>query len=109
MGHGKGAPAWQAGPLASWRAAPYSTSKGGGKGAGGGHYEFRAFYKGLVKGGLIPGAGHRADEQCLYIKNLPSDTTDQNLYELFAPFGAIAPLGVKAMLKEDGTCNSVGF
>merc|ERR1719461_720732 len=63
----------------------------------------------VVKSGVLPGSGKRPDEQCVYVKNLPPDTTDQCLYELFCPFGAIAPRGVKAMLKEDGTCNSVGF
>mmetsp|Transcript_28033 Transcript_28033/g.80538 ORF Transcript_28033/g.80538 Transcript_28033/m.80538 type:complete len:284 (-) Transcript_28033:48-899(-) len=88
------------GPGAGW--------KGGfGKGARGG--SFRSMLKGLMKGGALPGVGTRPDEQCVYVKGLPPDTTDLNLYELFAPFGAIAPTGVKAMLKEDGTCNSVGF
>jgi len=48
------------------------------------------------------------DCQC-FIKNLPSDTTDLDLYKLFAPFGAIPPTGVKAMANPDGTCKGFGF
>merc|ERR1719221_345485 len=65
--------------------------------------------KGLMKGGAIPGMGSRPDEQCVYVKGLPPDTSDLSMYELFSPFGAIAPTDVKAMLKPDGTCTSVGF
>eukprot|EP00972_Heterocapsa_arctica_P089463 13189359-Heterocapsa_arctica.AAC.1 len=45
----------------------------------------------------------------LYIRNLPSDTTDLDLYELFSSFGAIAPRGVKAMTGPDGVCTGIGF
>merc|ERR1712187_1005201 len=49
------------------------------------------------------------DEQQVYVSNLPPDTTDENLYQLFAPFGAIGPIVVKAMKNEDGTCKGFGF
>lgn len=117
-GKGGGANAGAAGAWGYSRPSPYpgkgpygyeaSWGKGGGKG-GGAPFDFPTLIKGLIKGGQIPGVGTRPDEHCVYIKNLPTDTTDFNLYELFAPFGPIAPQGVKAMLKEDGTCNSVGF
>lgn len=45
----------------------------------------------------------------VFIKNLPSDTTDCDLYKLFAPFGAISPSGVKAMVNADGSCKGIGF
>lgn len=112
---GKGPQPGKGGMAAGWappRAAPYPQGKGGGKSDeswGGGGGDFRSWFKGLCKGGVIPGIGVRPEDQCLYIKNLPTDTTDQCLYELFSPFGPIAPQGVKAMLKEDGTCTSVGF
>jgi len=99
---GKG-PAHQAQPYYD----NYDSGKGGGKSGGGG---FKAMYRGLVKGGYIPGSdGARPDEQCVYIKGLPTDTSDVNLFELFSPFGRLAPQGVKAMLHPDGTCTSVGF
>jgi len=41
---------------------------------------------------------------------LPSDCTDKELYEIFAPFGAIAPFGVTAVLSEDRmSCRGFGF
>lgn len=62
-----------------------------------------------VKNGLFPCGTTRPDEQCVYIRGLPSDTTDLDLYKMFSVFGAIPPRGVKAMTKEDGSCNSIGF
>lgn len=96
------------------RTSPYSGGKGWGGGWGkgqadGGEFTFWSLMQTVVKSGVLPGSGKRPDEQCVYVKNLPPDTTDQCLYELFCPFGAIAPRGVKAMVKDDGTCNSVGF
>merc|ERR1711988_893483 len=61
----------------------------------------------MGKGGIIPW-GSRPDENCVYFKGLPVDCTDLDLYELCAPFGAIPPGGVSAMMK-DGMCNGIGF
>jgi len=112
--HGKG-PDLRSQPYASPYAPAYANQppppqdggKGGHKGAP--QCSFREFYKGLAKGGVLPGTGQRPDEQCVYVKGLPADTSDLSMYELFSVFGAIAPQGVKAMLKPDGTCTSVGF
>merc|ERR1712046_5884 len=49
------------------------------------------------------------DDQQVYLSGLPPDTTDEGLYQLCAPFGAIGPIGVKAMMNPDGTCKGVGF
>jgi len=49
------------------------------------------------------------DDQQVFVGNLPPDTKDEDLYGLFAPFGAIAPTGVKAMMNPDGTCKGYGF
>ncbi|CAE8622168.1 unnamed protein product, partial [Polarella glacialis] len=43
------------------------------------------------------------------IAGLPIDTTDLDLYKIFAPFGALFPKGVRAMLHPDGTCKGIGF
>merc|ERR1719367_1108667 len=51
-----------------------------------------------------PGTGWMNDQNALYVANLPADTTDLDLYRIFAPFGAIAPKGVRAMLNEDMSC-----
>merc|ERR1712137_1517306 len=45
----------------------------------------------------------------IYISNLPSDTTDVDLFKLFCTFGALAPSGVKAMTNDDGSCKGIGF
>lgn len=65
----------------------------------------------LLKGvsSAIPGAGKVPDENQIYIRGLPSDTSDLELYKMFSPFGAIQQRGVKAMLGQDGRCTGVGF
>lgn len=88
------------------KGGPYD-GKGGGKGKNkGGFYGLYGAVKqaGILGGGTVP-------EECqLYISNLPQDTTDTDLYKLFAPFGAIAPTGVKAMPNSDKTgCVGIGF
>merc|ERR1711920_935599 len=60
------------------------------------------------KAGLL-GAIKVPVECQLYVKNLPPDMTDIDLFRLFAPFGAIASSGVKVMCNEDGTCKGFGF
>lgn len=81
-------------------------SKGHGKALALG--SFASLYGAVKKAGLL-GAGTTPQECQVYIKNLPSDTTDADLYKLFSPFGAIAPSGCKAMTNDDGTCKGFGF
>merc|ERR1711972_705957 len=66
-------------------------------------------YGAAKRAGLLGGSGKVPPECMVYVKNLPSDTTDADLYRLFAPFGAIAPTGAKAMQTEDGSCKGIGF
>mmetsp|Transcript_57062 Transcript_57062/g.167068 ORF Transcript_57062/g.167068 Transcript_57062/m.167068 type:complete len:251 (+) Transcript_57062:73-825(+) len=87
------------------RAAPY----GKGMGKDGGKGGIKSLIIGASKQGLLPGGGQKVDEHCVYIKGLPTDTTDLELYKLVAPFGAIAQRGVTAMLQPDGSCTSIGF
>jgi len=82
---------------------------GQGKAGGGGGNGIKALIIQASKQGTLPGGGPKADNQCVYIKGLPSDTTDLELYKLCAPFGAIAQRGVTAMHHPDGTCTSIGF
>merc|ERR1712228_341884 len=59
-----------------------------------------------------PGAGSfksRSEAQQLCIKGLPPDCTDYDLYKLCAPFGALCPQGVKAMLNGEGQCTGIGW
>jgi len=86
--------------------------KAGGKGKGK-PGTFSSADIGQVISGLIKqlpgGTGKKPDENCLYITGLPTNTTDTDLYKLFAPFGAIPAMGVKAKVNPDGACSGVGF
>lgn len=66
---------------------------------------------GIIDSGELPGGAMYAnDENTLFIRGLPRDTTDLELYQIFAPFGAIAPRGCRAMRAEDKmTCKGTGF
>mmetsp|Transcript_81792 Transcript_81792/g.100331 ORF Transcript_81792/g.100331 Transcript_81792/m.100331 type:complete len:279 (+) Transcript_81792:78-914(+) len=81
--------------------------KGGGKGQWGG---IKGLFTGLLEAKALPGAAEMDnDRNALYVSGLPSDTQDVDLYRIFAPFGAIAPKGVKAMQNPDGSCQGWGF
>jgi len=108
-GKGKGGDNW-----GQNRSYPY----GGGKGGKGGDFDggkgsasVQILKKGLIQAGVLPGTGKgsKSDAKQLYIRGLPSDTSDIDLSDIFAPFGAIPPRGVKAMLNPDGSCTGVGF
>lgn len=112
------------------RAEPYSAGKGKGKGAEQGWGQesygkaggkdgkgkgktpapasFGALLGAVKKQGLL-GDGAVPHECQVYVQNLPADTTDVDLYKLFAPFGAIAPTGAKALMGPDGGCKGIGF
>merc|ERR1711972_140220 len=57
----------------------------------------------------LPGSGKKPDQNCLYVKGLPTNTSDLDLYRIFAPYGAIPATGVKAMMTPEGSCTGVGF
>lgn len=82
---------------------------GGGKGFGGKPGSILDIKKGLQDEHLLPGGKWSNDDGALHIGGLPPDTTDKDLYEIFAPFGAIPSRGLKAMLNQDGTCTGVAF
>lgn len=69
---------------------------------------FNAIYQSVKKAGVL-GGGIVPPECSVFIKNIPADTTDLDLYKLFSPFGAIPTTGVKAMINPDGTCKGFGF
>jgi RNA recognition motif-containing protein len=97
-------------------ASPYGKGKGaeggkGGKGGKGGDVEIntKGLIKGAMKGGILPSfPGERPLENQLYVRGLPSDCTDRDVYELFAPFGAIPPKGILTK-QQDGACTGVAF
>mmetsp|Transcript_54180 Transcript_54180/g.150319 ORF Transcript_54180/g.150319 Transcript_54180/m.150319 type:complete len:245 (-) Transcript_54180:107-841(-) len=102
---------------AGGKSGPYG---GGCKGGGGwdkggwgkGGCSIQMLKQSLVMMGVLPGgrsSKERSDAQQLYIKGLPSDTTDGDLHDIFGPFGAIPAKGVKAVLSPEGTCTGVGW
>merc|ERR1712150_109076 len=68
----------------------------------------------LQMGGILPGMGiggvWNDNDPCIWISNLPKDTTEEDIYELFAPFGAIPPKGIRLQKSKEtgvfsGMCN----
>jgi len=78
--------------------------KGKGKGKG-----IKALKQVLNDGGALPGGKWSNDENALFVGGLPPDTTTEDLYEIFATFGAIPARGCKAMTGDDGSCKGIGF
>jgi len=85
----------------------YGGRTGGGIGPGGGTID--ELIVSILKNGSFPQLDRSTCTQ-LYLSGLPPDTTDLDLYKMFSPFACpIRPNGVKAMLREDGSCTGVGF
>merc|ERR1719254_106951 len=63
----------------------------------------------LQSSGALPGGKWANDENALFVGGLPQDTTTEDLYEIFAPFGAIPSRGCKAMMNDWGGCKGIGF
>jgi len=97
------------------RPGPYGACGGGGKGGeGGARGSVQMLKRNLISMGVLPGTkagkGAKLDDSCqLYIKGLPADCSDRDLADIFSPFGAIPPRGIKAMLDGEGQCTGVGF
>eukprot|EP00928_Gymnodinium_smaydae_P013740 TRINITY_DN1498_c0_g1_i2.p1 TRINITY_DN1498_c0_g1~~TRINITY_DN1498_c0_g1_i2.p1 ORF type:complete len:320 (-),score=100.74 TRINITY_DN1498_c0_g1_i2:182-1141(-) len=81
--------------------------KAGGKGGGKGTMDL--IMQAFDQAAVLPGAGLGNDHNNMYVSNLPPDCTDEHLYKLFGPFGAIHSRGVKVMKNPDGTCKGFGF
>lgn len=97
-------------------AAPPSASKGAPKGAGPakgkgkGSLTAKAIYRSFCEKEVLPGcSGFVSEENSLYVSGLPIDTTDLDLYRIFAPFGALAARAVRTMCHQDGNCKGFGF
>jgi len=97
----------QMGPVVVPHVIPtgYSGSKGGGHGFG----DLTLFKKGLGRGNVLPVSNWSTDEGAVYVHGLPPGATDLDLYEIFSPFGAIPPRGVKVMKAGGGACSGIGF
>jgi len=87
--------------------------KGFGKGGGGmapaSSCDIQTVVRSITRANILPGSGEKPDANTIFVKGVPRDTTDLDLYKIFAPIGAIAVNGVKAMLDSDGACKGVGF
>jgi len=117
----KGAPAWDGGKSSGKSGAMGGFGGKGGKdggksgksgkdGKGKGKCSIREIVKGMVKGQALPGTQEYSnDANALYVAGLPADTTDLELYKIFASFGAIPPMGVRAMCGDDDMCKGFGF
>lgn len=88
---------------------PQGGFKGADKGAGKGDSTIKVLKKGLQMAEALPGGKWQNDAGAIWIGGLPTDTTDLDLYHIFAPFGSIPSNGVRAMLNEDGSCKGYGF
>eukprot|EP01083_Nonionella_stella_P041732 113045_1 len=53
------------------------------------------------------GAAETGDQMNLYVKNLPTQYTQGDLFDLFSPYGKIA--SHKIMVDDAGVCSGVGF
>ncbi|CAE7227004.1 elavl2 [Symbiodinium natans] len=107
---------WSPGPVASPMGMKGMGGFKGGKapsspkGKGKGKCNIKTLINGLLEAQALPGCTDiDNDRNALYISGLPNDTQDIDLYRIFAPFGSIAPRGVRAMLHPDGTCQGFGF
>eukprot|EP00928_Gymnodinium_smaydae_P013744 TRINITY_DN1498_c2_g1_i1.p1 TRINITY_DN1498_c2_g1~~TRINITY_DN1498_c2_g1_i1.p1 ORF type:complete len:523 (+),score=148.69 TRINITY_DN1498_c2_g1_i1:64-1569(+) len=112
-GYGKAA----APPPQQYGAGPYGGYDGGkggydgGKGIVPGGTMMKALVDGLFSSGAMPGSGgvSRHEEHAVFVGGLPYDTTDEDMYRMFSPFGAILPYGVTAMKGDTAPCKGFGF
>mmetsp|Transcript_44010 Transcript_44010/g.121781 ORF Transcript_44010/g.121781 Transcript_44010/m.121781 type:complete len:292 (+) Transcript_44010:67-942(+) len=84
--------------------------KSAGTGKGKGKYTMDSVVVALEASGALPGGSHYVNNAgTIFIHGIPPDTTNEHLYKVFAPFGAIFPKGVRACLDKDGKCIGYGF
>merc|ERR1740121_2237437 len=84
--------------------------KGMGKGGGCfGGVDIIAVKRGIMNSNLLPGGRWKNDDKTVMVKNLPPNTSDKDVYDLFCPFGAIYAEGVRALLGPDGSCKGTAY
>ncbi|CAE7861434.1 gnt1 [Symbiodinium microadriaticum] len=72
--------------------------------------EAKGLLRTLLSNEAIPGGKWNNDDNTLFVGGLPEDMTNLEMYQIFAPFGPIAPRGATALLdKETGKCTGIGF
>lgn len=72
-----------------------------------GPFSMKTVVKGFQTAGCLPGADHELVE--VFVRGLPGDAEDLDLYRLFGCFGAVAPKGVRVMCHPDGSSKGFGF
>eukprot|EP00747_Dinoflagellata_sp_TGD_P086597 gnl/TRDRNA2_/TRDRNA2_163341_c0_seq1.p1 gnl/TRDRNA2_/TRDRNA2_163341_c0~~gnl/TRDRNA2_/TRDRNA2_163341_c0_seq1.p1 ORF type:complete len:355 (-),score=65.82 gnl/TRDRNA2_/TRDRNA2_163341_c0_seq1:11-922(-) len=84
---------------------------GGGKGMGKGLYSTKSFIQVLNCSGDLPGgASWKPCESELYIRGLAQDCKNEDVYSMFARFGAIATNGAWVQTDHGSTvCRGIGF
>jgi predicted RNA-binding Zn-ribbon protein involved in translation (DUF1610 family) len=81
----------------------------GGKGAPFGGVDIISVKRGIMNANMLPGGRWKNDDKTVMVKNLPSNTSDKDVYDLFCPFGAIYAEGVRALLADDGSCKGTAY
>merc|ERR1712032_1085420 len=81
------------------------------KANGKGFCSIKTLVDGIYSSGCLPGGINWAnDENAVYIAGLPDDCTNLDLWKIFAPFGPIAPNGVRSMPGDEGkSCKGFAF
>jgi len=89
---------------------PFGGAKGAAKGAakGGPMCSMADFINELISGGL-PGGDQDPNQNCIYVGGLPSDTSNEHLYQIFATFGSIPPKGTTVEADANGKCAGWGL
>mmetsp|Transcript_88506 Transcript_88506/g.250810 ORF Transcript_88506/g.250810 Transcript_88506/m.250810 type:complete len:391 (+) Transcript_88506:60-1232(+) len=103
---------WARGPEGPAQ-APWGAGKGGRGGKGGPQdpMDMDFILQQFEASGALPGSPgfDNTEKIALYVSGVPHSCRDIHLYRLFAPFGPIAPKGVRAMLNPEGRCKGFGF
>eukprot|EP00122_Pirum_gemmata_P011798 Pgem_evm1s10936 len=67
---------------------------------------YQGGYGGMAGQQMMGGQGN-GQLWCLFVYNLPSQTEDNLIYNLFSPFGNV--ISVKVVRDENGNCKGFGF
>jgi len=91
----------------------FAGGKGGNHGSGAyaasGGGSMSSVKKGLKGGHVMPVSEWSGDEGTVFVGGLPPGATDLDLYEIFAPFGAIPHRGVKVLPASGKNSGCIGF
>lgn len=72
-----------------------------------GGFGIKLLQEALEAAHALPSPKQASDKGVVYIKGLPADTTDLELYRMLAPFGPLSC--ARALWNDDGSCKGYGF